>query len=68
MINACCVLHNYCNLRNVPLPAPVNDIDGYFPPLPELNDLPLNIQQRGLAEMQCLIDFANQRENEHFDD
>ncbi|KAE8741412.1 hypothetical protein FOCC_FOCC013052, partial [Frankliniella occidentalis] len=65
IFNACCVLHNFCNARRVPVPPPLlennNDDDNVdIEPLP---DLPLDVEQRGIAEMQYLINFANQRLN-----
>ncbi|XP_034232437.1 putative nuclease HARBI1 [Thrips palmi] len=61
-VNACCVLHNFCIARGVPNPRPRLERE---PPVlaDDYNDLPENIRLRGLAEMQYLIDYANQREN-----
>ncbi|KAE8739590.1 hypothetical protein FOCC_FOCC014905 [Frankliniella occidentalis] len=41
MVNACCVLHNYCNQRRVPMPDPLIEDDVYVPP--ELEDLPIDV-------------------------
>ncbi|XP_052125102.1 putative nuclease HARBI1 [Frankliniella occidentalis] len=63
MVNACCVLHNFCIQRNIPNPPPLVELDRDNGYLPEINELPLpaNIQQRGIDEMQFLINFANER-------
>ncbi|XP_034239382.1 uncharacterized protein LOC117644222 [Thrips palmi] len=51
IVNACCVLHNFCNQRGIYQPPPFNDIlgnDDYVPDDDE-NDLPLDIVMRGNA-------------------
>ncbi|KAK3909719.1 Putative nuclease [Frankliniella fusca] len=60
IVNACCVLHNYCIGRRIPNPPPLleNEDNDFYP---EVNDLPINVQERGLEEMQFLINFANDR-------
>ncbi|KAE8738516.1 hypothetical protein FOCC_FOCC016007 [Frankliniella occidentalis] len=61
MVNACCVLHNFCNRRRVPNPDPLIEDDVYV--LPEVEDLPMdmNVFERGRQELQYLINYANQR-------
>ncbi|KAK3926352.1 Putative nuclease [Frankliniella fusca] len=68
IFNACCVMHNYCNGRRVDIPAPLfennDDVEVDFEPPPEL---PVGIQERGMQEMQFLINYANQRRNDRDD-
>ncbi|KAK3920899.1 Putative nuclease, partial [Frankliniella fusca] len=64
MVNACCVLHNYCVERRIPNPPPFieNDAQDYYLPEPaEENNLPMGVQARGRQEMQFLINFAHNR-------
>jgi len=61
VVNACCVLHNFCIERRVPQPAPLYEDAGNDDPFQEPNGLPPNLLQRGLEEMQFLIQYANQR-------
>jgi len=63
IVNACCVLHNYCTRMRVPNPPPLlENIDENEPP--EFNNMPHDLVQRGLDEMRFLINYANQRQND----
>ncbi|KAK3907773.1 Putative nuclease [Frankliniella fusca] len=59
IINACCVLHNYCPHRGLPNPRP------YLEPVliepPDFNDLPLGLHALAAAEQQYLINYAHSR-------
>lgn len=59
-VNACVVLHNFCIADGVPNPRPRLENEPDVQP-DDFNDLPLHLRERGLAEMQFLINYANER-------
>lgn len=59
IVNACCVLHNFCIERRIPNPPPLFENDVYIDNEP--NALPANVQERGRQEMQFLINYVNNR-------
>ncbi|KAK3918410.1 Putative nuclease, partial [Frankliniella fusca] len=61
IVNACCVLHNFCIRRGLPNPQPFydNPNDDFAPQEPEY--LPLNVAMRGIYEMNYLINYVNRR-------
>lgn len=59
MVNACCVLHNYCLVRGVPNPRPIfEDLGEVFEVVQDDN---MNIRQLAERERQFLVDFAYER-------
>ncbi|KAK3931738.1 Putative nuclease [Frankliniella fusca] len=61
IVNACCVLHNYCIDGGLANPPPYYDnVNDDFQPEEEPEDIPLDVAMRAIYERTYLINYVNQ--------
>jgi len=63
IVNACAVLHNFCQLRNVPEPAQLPPPERHDDEDPEMDgegELEWGLARLAAHEQQYLIDFAHE--------